>query len=77
MSSILLALITAYQKTVSPDHGLFRYKYPYGFCRYSPSCSDYAKHAIQKRGALRGVTQSLGRILRCNPFSKGGHDPIH
>ena len=45
-------------------------------CRFVPTCSAYAKEAIQKYGALKGSALALWRILRCNPFSKGGYDPV-
>ena len=45
-------------------------------CRFEPSCSEYARDAVEKYGALRGTWMGLGRILRCQPFCKGGHDPV-
>lgn len=45
-------------------------------CPYFPSCSDYGLEAIQKYGALKGGLLAVWRILRCNPFSKGGYDPV-
>lgn len=45
-------------------------------CRFVPSCSAYAIEAITKYGALKGSALALWRILRCNPFSKGGYDPV-
>ena len=47
-----------------------------GSCRFYPSCSVYAKEAVEKRGVLKGVLLGLWRILRCNPMSPGGHDPV-
>lgn len=70
-----LALIGIYQKTLSFDHGPLRYRYPYGFCRFRPTCSEYAADAIQRYGLIRGVVKAFLRILRCNPFSRGGWDP--
>ena len=46
------------------------------FCKYYPTCSQYAKEAIQKYGSLKGTSMAMKRILRCNPFSKGGYDPV-
>jgi putative membrane protein insertion efficiency factor len=46
-----------------------------GQCRFSPTCSHYAEDAIRARGALVGVTLATWRVLRCNPFGKGGLDP--
>ncbi|KPK42666.1 MAG: membrane protein insertion efficiency factor YidD [Omnitrophica WOR_2 bacterium SM23_29] len=45
-------------------------------CRFYPSCSNYAVEAIEKKGILKGLILSIFRILRCNPFSKGGYDPV-
>ena len=45
-------------------------------CKYYPSCSEYTKQAIQKYGAIKGIFLGISRILRCNPFSKGGYDPL-
>lgn len=69
-SSMLSALITAYQKTLSPDHGPLKHLYPYGYCRHSPTCSEYAKEQLQKRGAVIGTLLAIKRILSCNPFTK-------
>lgn len=48
----------------------------YGHCRYIPTCSQYAVEAIEKYGPFKGTYLALKRILRCNPFSKGGSDPV-
>ena len=45
-------------------------------CKYYPSCSEYTKQAIEKYGAGKGMILGIYRILRCNPFSKGGYDPL-
>lgn len=45
-------------------------------CRFTPSCSMYTLEAIQKHGAVRGSLLGAWRVLRCNPFCKGGHDPV-
>jgi len=45
-------------------------------CRFEPTCSEYAKQAIEKYGVFRGVGMGIWRILRCQPFCKGGHDPV-
>ena len=69
MKRILLALIRFYQKYISPmKRG--------GTCKYIPTCSEYAKQAIEKHGALKGTILAVWRILRCNPFSQGGIDPV-
>jgi putative membrane protein insertion efficiency factor len=74
-SIVFIALIRLYQKTLSPDHGWFRVYYPQGYCRFYPSCSQYSIDAIQKYGPFVGPIKGLWRIIRCNPWSKGGVDP--
>lgn len=71
----ILLLIRLYQRTLSPDHGFLRFLYPQGFCRYAPSCSQYAYQAISKYGIIKGAAKTLYRVLRCNPWSQGGYDP--
>ena len=65
---LLLWLIQFYRVAISPMHR--------PCCRYIPTCSQYAQQAIQKYGAIKGGYLALRRILRCNPFSKGGYDPV-
>jgi len=45
-------------------------------CRFEPTCSEYAKQAVEKYGVIRGLGMGIWRILRCQPFCKGGHDPV-
>ncbi len=66
MKQILISLIKLYKRYVSPLK-------PQS-CRYYPTCSDYSIQAIEKYGVVKGTLKSLWRILRCNPFSKGGID---
>jgi len=73
---LVVKMIEIYQKTLSPDHGHFKYLYPDGFCRYHPTCSVYGYQAIEKYGVLRGGFKAVWRIVRCNPWSKGGNDPV-
>ena len=61
-------MIRFYQKNISPI------KKP--CCRFYPTCSEYAVEAIEKYGALKGSLMAVWRILRCNPFCKGGYDPV-
>ncbi|AYD41380.1 membrane protein insertion efficiency factor YidD [Clostridium fermenticellae] len=68
MKEFLVFLIKFYRKYISP---LKRQ-----CCRFYPTCSQYAIQAIEKYGALKGGFMSIKRILRCNPFNKGGYDPV-
>ncbi len=61
-------MIRFYKAAISP--------YLPNACRYTPTCSEYAAQAIEKYGALKGGFMALKRILRCNPFHKGGYDPV-
>ena len=65
---ILVAPIIFYQKFITP--------YTPASCRFTPTCSQYALEAIEKYGALKGGWLAFRRILRCNPFHKGGYDPV-
>lgn len=73
---LAILVVRVYQKTISPDHGLISYKHPYGFCKHSPTCSEYTCQALEKYGLVRGGVKSIWRILRCNPYSRGGFDPL-
>lgn len=68
MKNILIAMIRFYQKYIS--------HLKHVRCPYIPTCSQYGLEAIQKYGALKGSLLACWRILRCNPFSKGGYDPV-
>lgn len=70
MTRILINFIKIYQKTLSPDHGLLKYKFPYGFCRFYPSCSEYGILALKKHGLILGISLTFVRVLKCNPFTK-------
>lgn len=69
MKKILIGMIRFYRKYVSGMK-----KVP--TCKYIPTCSEYGIEAIEKYGALKGGLLTIWRILRCNPFSKGGYDPV-
>lgn len=68
MKKIMIGLIKFYRKYISP---MKRTK-----CPYIPSCSEYGLEAVRKCGAIKGGLLALWRIIRCNPFSKGGYDPV-
>lgn len=69
-ATLMIAFITLYQRTLSPDHGPLRHLHSYGYCRHSPTCSVYAKQVIGERGAVIGGLLALRRVLTCNPFAK-------
>lgn len=76
MTRILVAIINLYQRTISPDHGWFRFRYPYGCCRFHPTCSEYTKQAIIRHGPVIGSWLGLRRLVRCHPWAAGGIDPV-
>lgn len=69
MKWLMIKLIRFYQKFISPMKGRRT-------CLFIPSCSTYAIQAIKKYGAFKGGFMAFKRILRCNPFGKGGYDPV-
>ena len=71
MKKILVFLIEKYQQHISfflENKGIK--------CKFYPTCSEYTKQSIEKYGALKGSYLGIKRIFRCNPFSKGGYDPV-
>ena len=71
MKKVLIFIIKKYQKVISPilsEKGCN--------CKYYPTCSEYTIQAIKKYGCLKGSLLGAKRILKCNPFSKGGYDPL-
>ena len=71
MKKILIFLLKGYQKNISPIFQSIGVH-----CKYYPSCSEYMKEAIEKYGCFKGIYLGIKRLLRCNPFSKGGYDPL-
>ena len=68
MKQVFLWLIRFYRQAISPRKP--------AMCKYIPTCSQYGLEAIERFGALKGGLLTLGRILRCNPWSRGGYDPV-
>ncbi len=68
MKKVLIYFIKAYKIIISP--------FLPDSCRFYPTCSEYAIDAINRYGILKGSIKSIYRILRCNPFNKGGYDPV-
>lgn len=71
MKNLLIWLINGYQKYISKWLSSKNIN-----CKFYPTCSEYTKQAIIKYGAFKGSIIGFYRILRCNPFSKGGYDPL-
>lgn len=67
MQRLLISLVMLYQRLP------FRHL---SHCRYLPTCSDYACDALKEWGALKGSALAVRRIVRCNPFSRSGYDPV-
>lgn len=68
VSEALVLLVRVYQWTLRPFIG--------AHCRFEPSCSHYAIEALRRHGSVRGVALAGSRVLRCNPWTAGGHDPV-
>ena len=69
MKRVLIALVRFYQRAISPYKGG-------SCCKYIPTCSNYASEAFERFGAVKGFFLAAYRLLRCNPFSRGGYDPV-
>ena len=68
LNAVFIGLIRVYQYTLSPMLGQR--------CKYYPSCSNYAIGALREHGPIKGIGLASWRLLRCNPFSNGGYDPV-
>lgn len=68
MKRLMIGIIKFYKSNISPLLG--------HHCRFVPTCSEYAMQAFDKYGFFKGLYLSVFRILRCNPFCKGGYDPL-
>lgn len=75
---MISSLISIYQKTLSPIyHAIGKSLFGTAFaCRFSPTCSEYTRTAVDKHGIIQGLILGLKRLVRCQPFSKGGFDPV-
>ena len=69
LKRLILAPVRFYQRVISPLK-------PVPTCRFTPTCSQYAIEAVERRGVLIGTLKALWRLLRCNPFCRGGYDPV-
>ena len=68
LQRLLIGLIRLYQIALSPYFG--------SQCRFTPTCSEYAKEAVKQHGAFKGTWLAVRRISRCHPYHPGGHDPV-
>jgi len=68
MKFLVLSFLQLYKTAISP--------FLPPSCRFTPTCSEYTKQAVEKYGAIRGTWLGVKRILRCQPFCKGGYDPV-
>jgi uncharacterized protein len=68
MKALLLLMLRGYQYAIRPPMG--------ANCRFFPSCSDYAREAVERHGAAKGVWLAGRRLLRCHPYHPGGYDPV-
>jgi len=68
MKALLIGTVRLYKTYVSP--------FLPSACRFEPTCSEYAMEALEKHGSIRGSGLAIYRLLRCQPFSKGGYDPV-
>ena len=71
MKKTIIFLLKIYKKLISPLISACGIH-----CKYYPTCSEYTKQAIEKYGVVKGIFKGFIRILKCNPFSKGGYDPV-
>jgi len=69
LKKLVLKAIGFYQKHLSSLKGV-------GCCIYEPTCSEYTRQAVEKYGVVKGLAKGFWRIMRCNPFAKGGYDPL-
>ena len=68
MKELVLSALRYYKRSISPSLP--------PACRYTPTCSEYAMEAIERHGLTRGAVLAGKRLLSCNPFSRGGYDPV-
>ena len=68
MKRVILAALRVYKAQISPALP--------AACRYTPTCSEYAMEAVERYGAWRGSGMAIRRVLSCNPFARGGYDPV-
>ena len=75
-SRLLSGLVWLYQLVLSPDHSWLAARYPYGYCRHYPSCSEYSRQSLLKHGLIKGLFLSSRRVLKCHPWAEPSVDPV-
>lgn len=71
-----MGLIRIYQAYLSPDHSKLIKHFPNGYCKFSPTCSEFTYEAIERYGLILGSLMGMARIIRCNPWAKGRYYPL-
>jgi putative membrane protein insertion efficiency factor len=74
--NIAIAMVMAYQATLSPDHSWLKARFPHGYCKFYPSCSEYSKQAFIAHGFVKGFYLSLKRIIKCHPWAESKVDTV-
>ncbi|MBI3626587.1 membrane protein insertion efficiency factor YidD [Candidatus Uhrbacteria bacterium] len=73
---LVIFCIRLYQLVWSPDHSWRRVYFPFGYCKFHPSCSQYLIASLERQGLFKGLAGGLGRLWRCRPGVSGGFDPV-
>ncbi len=76
LAQMFMVFIKFYQKTISPDHSHLGQSQPFVGCKFYPSCSVYSLKTLEKFGFFWGMPKIIWRVLRCNPWNKGGIDDV-
>lgn len=75
-SFLVAGLIGLYQRVFSPDHSWLSARFPYGFCRHYPSCSEYSRQSFLQFGFWKGLFLSAKRVSHCHPWAEPSVDPV-
>jgi len=73
---VVVLMINVYQHTLPPDHSWLAARFPYGYCRHYPTCSEYSKQSLIKFGLIKGLYLSIKRLLKCHPWADPKMDPV-
>lgn len=72
----VVELIAVYQAVLSPDHSWLKARFPYGYCRHYPSCSEYSRNSFLRFGLFKGFFLSAKRLAKCHPWAQPSVDPV-